>query len=202
MDLEEPGRRRRGEELERAILAAAWDRLLESGYHNFTIDAVAERAGTSRSVLYRRWPDRDALIGATLAYGFETSRVAAPDTGTLREDVLALLRIANTERARILPLMSVLMGSYFSPAGATFASVRREILGERAGGAMDVILERAVARGEIDAARLTPRVLTVAFDLFRHDLLMTLQPLSEDDIVAIVDEVFLPLVQPGGSSAA
>ncbi|UUT35399.1 TetR/AcrR family transcriptional regulator [Microbacterium elymi] len=60
MDLEQdvPARRRRGEELEQAILQAGWDQLLEGGYPGFTIDAVAERVQTSRSVIYRRWADR------------------------------------------------------------------------------------------------------------------------------------------------
>jgi AcrR family transcriptional regulator len=194
VDLELRGRRRRGEELEQAILAAAWDRLLEHGYGNFTIDAVAEAAGTSRSVLYRRWPDRDALIAATLAFGLQNSRTEVPDTGTLRGDILEMLRRASTARAQLVPLMSVLMGSYFSADGVTFAGLRQQLVGERGNGSMDDILDRAVARGEVDAARLTPRVRSVVFDLFRHDLLMTLKPLPEEAIVAIVDEVFLPLV--------
>lgn len=197
MDLELRGRRRRGEELERAILAAAWDRLLELGYGNFTIDAVAEAAGTSRSVLYRRWPDRDALIAATLAYGLQNSRAEVPDTGTLRGDIIEVLRRASTARAQLVPLMSVLMGSYFSADGVTFAGLRQQLIGERSNGSMDDILDRAVARGEVDPARLTPRVRSVVFDLFRHDLLMTLKPLTEESIAAIVDEVFLPLVSAG-----
>lgn len=187
-------RRRRGDDLERAILAAAWEELVSNGYGNFTIDAVAERAGTSRSVLYRRWPDRDALIAATVGFGFQSSRPETPDTGTLRGDIIELLRVSNTARAQLIPLMSVLMGSYFSATGVTFADLRRQLIGNRAGGATDDILDRAVARGEVDPARLTPRVRTVAFDLFRHDLFMTLKPLPEEEIEAIVDEIFLPLV--------
>ena len=61
---------------------------------------------------------------------------------------------------------------------------------------VDLLLQRAVERGEADPTRLTARVRAVPFDLFRHDLLMTLSPLADDDIVAIVDEVFLPLVRP------
>ena len=193
MNLEAPVRRRRGEDLEQAILAAAWDELVANGYGNFTIDAVAERAGTSRSVLYRRWPDRDALIAATVASGFRGSRLEAPDTGTLRGDIIELLRVSNASRAPLIPLMSVLMGSYFSATGVTFADLRRQLIGNRAG-ATDDILDRAVARGEVDPSRLTPRVRTVAFDLFRHDLFMTLKPLPDEEIEAIVDEVFLPLV--------
>ncbi len=197
MDLELRGRRRRGEELEHAILAAAWERLLGHGYGNFTIDAVAEAAGTSRSVLYRRWPDRDALIAATLAYGLQSSRTEVPDTGTLRSDIIEVLRRASAARAQLVPLMSVLMGSYFSADGVTFAELREKLIGEGGNGAMDDVLDRAVARGEIDPERLTPRVRSVVFDLFRHDLLMTMKPLTEEAITEIIDEVFLPLVSAG-----
>lgn len=193
MDLEAPGRRRRGEELEQAILAAAWERLLDAGYGNFTIDAVAEAAGTSRSVLYRRWPDRDSLVRAAIAHGLASEPVEPPDTGSLREDVLELFRTMNAARASLVPVVSVLMGSYFSPEGTSFADIRAQVLTGRVVG-MDVVLDRAAARGEIDPERLTPRVRRVALDLIRHDLLMTLKPLPDAEIQAIVDEVLLPLV--------
>jgi AcrR family transcriptional regulator len=197
MDLEQaPVRRRRGRELEEAILASGWAQLLESGYHGFTIDAVAERAGTSRSVVYRRWEDRGALLGAVLGFGLNQGRREPPDTGSLREDMLEMLRWSNQARSAIAPLMSAFMGAYYEESGRTFADVRREAFGERAGATMDTILARAVERGEADPARLTPRVRSVAVDLFRHDLLMTAAPLPDDQLVAIVDEVFLPLVQP------
>ena len=195
MNLREPARRRRGEQLEEAILAAAWDQLLEGGYANFTIDAVASKAGTSRSVLYRRWPDRDALITATIDFGFRSARPEPPDTGSLRDDAIALMVSANEARAPLVPLMSVLMGSYFSATGVTFADLRRQLLGDpEARGLMDLILDRAVARGEVDPARITRRARTVAFDLIRHDLMMTLKPVPRAEIVAIVDQIFLPLM--------
>jgi AcrR family transcriptional regulator len=199
MDLDDVApvaRRRRGPELEEAILAAGWDQVVAGGYPGFTIDAVAERAGTSRSVIYRRWADREALLEASLAHGLNQGRGDAPDTGSLRGDMLALMRRSNESRSTIAPIMSVFMGAYYADSGRTFADVRQQAFGERAGRTMDAILERAVARGEADAARLTPRVRSVAVDLFRHDLLMTAKPLSDADLVAIVDEVFLPLVAP------
>lgn len=197
MDLQPaPVRRRRGRELEEAILAAGWAQLLESGYHGFTIDAVAERAGTSRSVVYRRWEDRGALLGAVLGFGLNQGRREPPNTGSLREDMLDLLRWSNQARSAIAPLMSAFMGAYYEESGRTFADVRREAFGARAGVTMDTVLARAVERGEADPARLTPRVRSVAVDLFRHDLLMTAAPLPDEELVAIVDEVFLPLVQP------
>ncbi len=110
--------------------------------------------------------------------------------------MIELLRRASVARAQLAPLLSVLIGTSFSATGASFADIRAEMLRGRTRGAMDDILDRAVARGEADPARLTPRVRAVAFDLLRHDLVMTLKPLPEADIVTIVDEIFLPLVRP------
>jgi hypothetical protein len=58
------------------------------------------------------------------------------------------------------------------------------------------ILGRAIDRGEIAAARLTPRIVSLPTDLARHEVLMTFEPLSDEAIREIVDEVFLPLVRP------
>lgn len=59
---------------------------------------------------------------------------------------------------------------------------------------MQPILGRAIERGEIAAARLTPRVISLPTDLARHEILMTFEPLSDEAIKEIVDEVFMPLV--------
>jgi AcrR family transcriptional regulator len=199
MDLEQEGattRRRRGEELEQAILQAGCDQLVDAGYAGFTIDAVAERAHTSRSVVYRRWADRDELLDASVSYGLNLGRMPLPDTGSLRGDMLALLRQTNAARSSLAPLLSVLMGAYYADSGRTFAEMRQRAFGERSGQSIETLLQRAIARGEVDPARLTPRVRTVAADLLRHDLLMNAAPLPDEQIVAIIDEVFLPLVTP------
>jgi hypothetical protein len=54
----------------------------------------------------------------------------------------------------------------------------------------------AVERGEVDPAKLTPRVRSVALDLFRHELLMTHRAVPDDVLASIVDEIVLPLVRP------
>jgi len=42
---------------------------------------------------------------------------------------------------------------------------------------------------------LTPRVRAVAFDLYRHEVLMTHRPVPDDVIESIIDEIVLPLVR-------
>jgi hypothetical protein len=55
---------------------------------------------------------------------------------------------------------------------------------------------RAIERGEIAAARLTPRIVSLPTDLARHEILMTFERLSDEAIKEIVGGVFLPLVHP------
>lgn len=87
--------RRRGAVLKEAILRAAADVLRESGFAGLTMDEVAQRAGTNKNAIYRRWPNRVAL--GTAAYRRMTeAQTTVPDTGSLRGDALELLRRANS----------------------------------------------------------------------------------------------------------
>jgi AcrR family transcriptional regulator len=54
--------------LEAAIVEAARQELAEAGYVNFSIERLAARAGTSKPVIYRRWPTRARLVYAA-AFG-------------------------------------------------------------------------------------------------------------------------------------
>lgn len=189
--------RRRGRELEDALLEAAWDELVAVGYGAFTIEAVAERAKTSRPVLYRRWPNRaDLAIAAVRHHGW-IEPVTTPDTDSVRDDLVALLRDASERRSDMAAMFSVLMGQFFTETGRTPADIRTELLGGKQGPwAMDEILRRGVDRGEIDPAKLTPRIATLPADLLRHELLMTLRPVPESTIAEIIDDIFMPLVRP------
>lgn len=185
--------RRRGAALEAALLDAAWEELVEKGYDRFTIESVAERARTSRAVLYRRWPGKAELLHAAATRAGSQQRVLVPDTGTLRGDVIEVLRRANRSRAPIGVQMILQLGGYYAETGTGIAELREAFLSGR-GSVMQQVLDRAVARGEVDPTRLTPRVAGVPFDLYRQELLMTLKAVPDEVIESIVDEVFLPLV--------
>jgi AcrR family transcriptional regulator len=188
-----PATRRRGSALEAAILQAAWDELTEVGYMALTMEGVAARARTGRAVLYRRWPNRPELVVAAVRHHTEVTPLGVPDTGSLRGDLLALLRHMSVRVGEAAGIFSFLIADYFHEAGLPPAVLReRAIAGSQ--GEMSQILERAVARGEIDPARLSPRIRSLAVDLVRHDLIMNQQPVPDDDLVEIVDRVFLPLV--------
>lgn len=186
--------RRRGEALENALLDAAWAELDEKGYDGFTIESVAERAKTSRAVVYRRWSSKPELVTSTIQRWAAQGQVHIPDTGSLRGDLLDIFRRANRTRAPYALLMSARLGAYYAETGTSFADLRETFLGGRTS-TIDIVLDRAAERGEIDAAKLTARIRGLAFDLYRHELLMTLKPVPEDVIESIIDEVVLPLMR-------
>lgn len=82
-----PGRPR-NETYDDRILDATMAILAEDGYPRLTIDGVAARANVGRPTIYRRWPSKPALIVAALARS--TGLAPAPDTGSLRDDLLAV----------------------------------------------------------------------------------------------------------------
>jgi AcrR family transcriptional regulator len=185
--------RRRGTKLEAAILEAAWDELTEVGYPALTMEGVAARAKTSRAVLYRRWPNRPELIVAALGHHAAVTPIGLPDTGTLRGDLLALLRHMSARVGEVAGVFSFLIADYFQQEGLSPAALReRAVAG--APSEMELMLERAAERGEIDPARLSPRIRTLPEDIVRHDLIMNQQPVPDSTLVEIVDKIFLPLV--------
>jgi len=185
--------RRRGEELEAALLEAAWEELAEVGFAKLTMESVAARARTGVAVLYRRWPNKDELVMAAIQHYGTTRPVEIPDTGSLRGDMFALLGTVNDARFPFTTIAIATFSGLLASTGLTPAEVRTKIMGSRPFWSEE-IFRRARERGEIDLDKIPAAVLSMPFDLLRHDLLMTLKPLPADRIAAIVDDLFMPLV--------
>ena len=191
--------RRRGPTLETALLDAAWEELRAVGYAGMTMEAVANRAGTSRAVLYRRWPKRADLFIAVLVRHAPTFPSDVPDTGSLRGDVLTVLEWESEHLARIgIENIYGLLGDYFADA-ELFSRIHEAVI-QVGGGIIGTILTRAADRGEA-RGDVSPRVVSLPTDLFRHQLFLYRAPPPRDVMVEIVDDVFLPLVRPGRRKA-
>src|SRR5690348_5268430 len=100
----------RGEARERAILAAVIDLLGEQGYDAMTMDAIAARAHASKTTIYKRWPGKPELVRAAVD-SFVAGRVpAGADTGSLRGDLLAVMRAMRAHLTQeFLAMMSGLL---------------------------------------------------------------------------------------------
>ncbi|RDI46331.1 TetR/AcrR family transcriptional regulator [Nocardia mexicana] len=190
--------RRRGAALEQAILRAAVDELLESGYAGMTMDSVARRAGTNKNAIYRRWPHRAAL-GVAAYRQLASAEMRLPDTGTLREDALELLRRANSHFTS--PLGEVLRGllAHAADDPELLAQIREQS-GESGPRPWLAILDRAVARGEVSADARHQRVATVPIDLLRNEFATHGNPSAPDEVlIDIIDKIYLPLLRGYGA---
>lgn len=188
--------RRRGAELEEAILRATLDEVAEGGYARLTMERVAQRAGTNKSAIYRRWSNRAAL--ALAAYrAFVARPMDPPDTGALRSDVLELLRGAVSRMAS--PVGGEILRGAVAELHQQRESIRdlRELMAEEPT-TMMTILARGIARGEARASALTPRVAAVPVVLLRNELQLAGPSMEVPDeiLVEIVDQIYLPMVAP------
>jgi AcrR family transcriptional regulator len=187
--------RRRGAQLEDAILGSAWQELAERGYTAFTIDAVAKRARTSRPVLYRRWETKLALAFAGIAHHLRLNPVTVADVGNIRDELRILLRrFADRSPPHLTRLIFEMSDDMVSQrVGFTDARFEED--------PMRAVLDRAVARGEIDAAKLLPRTVRLPTSLVLHEVMVTQRQITDDAICEIVDTIFLPLVATRNAGA-
>jgi AcrR family transcriptional regulator len=185
--------RRRGAALENALLDAAWEELHSVGYAKLTMERVADRAQTSRPVIYRRWPSRHALVIAAILHQQPTGARRIPDTGNLRDDVLAVMRQASRRIATIGPGTVVGLLNDILADDTSDAIVDRLAAG--GGEVINQLITRAPARGQA-RDHVPPRVARLPLDLLRHELILTHHAPSTQTLQEIVDQIFLPLVAP------
>ncbi len=133
------------------------------------------------------------LISPAIRRHTKLAVIDIPDTGTLRGDILALLRHMSARVGEIVGVFSLLIADYFSETGMSGAALRdRALAGEPS--AWQIVLDRAVVRGEINPELLSPRVASLPLDLVRHDVIMNRRAVPDETLVEIVDRIFLPLV--------
>ncbi|MGH3580232.1 MAG: TetR/AcrR family transcriptional regulator C-terminal ligand-binding domain-containing protein [Mycobacterium sp.] len=84
--------RPRDPRIDAAILGATADLLAEIGYSNLTMAAVAERAGTTKTALYRRWSSKAELVHEA-AFPVAPTALGMPE-GDIATDVRAMIAAA------------------------------------------------------------------------------------------------------------
>ena len=190
-------RRRRGEELDAAIRSAVLELLAEHGPRGVTMEAVASAARTSKPVLYRRWPDRGALLRDTLL-GIATAAIPHEDTGSYRGDMLAVLRgWAALFTGPDAALLRAVIAAAAHDQELT-AAFQNDVIGWRKE-EMAALLSRGIARGDVRADVPVEIARELGQSVLWHRLLITGDPITDELVVALVDDVLVPFVAPQGS---
>jgi AcrR family transcriptional regulator len=195
-----PIRTRRGSaEVQQAISDAVLAELAEVGFGRLTFEAVAERAGTGKSPLYRRWPDTTSLV-IDILEKLHADPGTYQRTGRLRDDLIGITRhMTRTMRGDKADAFRSLLGeAYRYPQ--LLVRFKEEILDPLFGALTDVLRE-AAERGEVSSERLTPVVLEVLHALIIERTLLGTRDLTMQDITGMIDQVLLPLVVGQGPAS-
>jgi len=139
--------RPRSETAERAIIEATLDLIAADGIAAVSIEGVAAKAGVGKTTIYRRWPNKDALI-CDAAASLKAPLPELPGE-SVREDLLLLARAmqaspGNDRTARLLSCLHSEAHRYPELAARykqTVIEPRRE--------AVRAVLRRGVQSGEL-----------------------------------------------------
>jgi AcrR family transcriptional regulator len=189
--------RPRSQQAHNAILAAAAALLLERGLAAVSMDAVAERAGVSKATIYRWWPTKEALALDALYAEWSTDRPFPRDTGSLRGDLLSLLRpwakLAGSRPYGRL-ITALLTEAQTDPVFAT--EYRRRFVEPRRDQAR-AVFQRAIERGEVPADTKVDVALDLLYGPLYHRLLHGHAPMTDRFVRDVVDMV-LDGISPHG----
>ena len=185
-------------ERELEILDATLEVLADVGYDLLTMDAVATRAKASKATLYRRWRGKPELVVAAVTQ-HHTTATTAPDTGTLRDDLLAAYcgsgGISDPRAQAVLAAVVTAMGR-----DPEFAEIyRRDFIGPKIAASRG-IYERARERGEVhpdaDLTILGPSLAGIVL----HRAFLLGDPVTPELVGRVLDEVILPAALHGPAS--
>nr|WSZ99490.1 TetR/AcrR family transcriptional regulator [Streptomyces sp. NBC_00857] len=179
-------------EREREFYDAALDLLRESGYDALTMEGVAARSRCGKSTLYRQWRTKPQLVAAALR-GTSCVNLADVDTGTLAGDLRAATRSAVVGSGRDTALMHALGHAVLQ--NPELLQALREAVMEPEITAIETMIGRAVARGEIEADN--PAVEFVAVQLIgvmRARMMIEGRPVDEAYLIRFLEASVFPVL--------
>jgi AcrR family transcriptional regulator len=188
-------RQQKGRPLDRsrdpAILAAALEILSEYGYDRLTMDMVAARARAGKAALYRRWSSKAELVVDALT--LHHSALLEPDTGSLLGDLEALLEQGQPAQDDYLGTSIVAGLATACGRDPELARALNDRFLETGHRVLRLVLERAVARGEVPRGRDLEFVIEIIPALFFSRVLTSGKPPDKAFAHRIVHEVIYPL---------
>lgn len=178
--------RPRDPRIDERILATTRKLLGQGSFADLTVAAITEQAGVSKPALYRRWPNLTHLAFEVMA----TSGLASelPDTGSVRDDLFALLRtLADSYVALDRDLLADQVSTMISDAdfSRTVHETTLDPMHDQACLCWQRAVDRNEVRADIDGRQLMGDLAAQVFVRFalRHETL------TDDDIWALIDRL-------------
>jgi AcrR family transcriptional regulator len=180
--------------LDGAILGAALEGLADCGYDQMSMDDVATRARVGKAAIYRRWPSKAAVVADAIAHWRRgLGSVQPPNTGSLRGDIDALTAAVPDMNEVEVGTMKVVIGvATAATHDPVLAAALDELVLSQPRRMMSVVLDNAVARGEIPAGRDLALIAdaVLGLNILRA---MTGRPIDRVFVRRVLEDLVLPL---------
>ena len=168
------------------MLDSALSLLVERGYGEVTIEAVAAESGVAKSTIYRHWPSRVELINE--AFQELKTDFPMPPDGDVRERLITVLEhlardVAASRWSACLP--ALLDAAAHDPA-ARELSVR---LGSTCNQSLAGLLDDGVRTGQLPADLDTVLIAEALAGPIILRRLMSAEPLAPTDVRHLVNQV-------------
>jgi AcrR family transcriptional regulator len=177
------------------ILQCAIEVLAEVGYEGMTVEMVATRAKAGKATLYRRWASKEELVIEAVAClkRADVAELSLPDTGTLRGDLVAMIKPHSMEDSeRKLKVMGGLM-SLVTRNPEMADAVNEMIVAPRAA-INRTLFQRAIDRGEITVPCDLDTLSMISTSMVAYRTLVLRKIVDRDYMLSIIDGVILPAV--------
>ncbi|MDQ1582068.1 MAG: hypothetical protein QOF36_122 [Microbacteriaceae bacterium] len=177
------------------ILDAALEVLAETGYDGMTIDMVASRAKAGKATLYRRWASKAELVIDAVACmkGRDIDLARLPDTGSLRGDLIAMIKPRSIEDGEKKLQIMAGLASMLSRNPELAEAANAAILEPRA--SVDLaLMRRAIDRGEIPADCDIETLSLIKASMVAYRTLIQRKTIDREFLISLIDGVLLPAV--------
>ncbi len=188
--------RKRDHTLDARIIEAAINILAEAGFDSMTMDMVAAGAKVGKATVYRRWDSKAELVRDALIWMSRSSVELEnlPDTGTLRDDLLALLKPYSMENSERKLRVLARLGSFFSE--------HRELAKEATIGISEpwteinrALMQRALERGELSVNADIEMACQVIVSMTFYYSLTQNKSFDKASYSALLDNILLPALK-------
>jgi AcrR family transcriptional regulator len=171
------------------VLEATMEELGRVGYVALTLEGVAARAQVNRTTIYRRWPTKLALVHAAMWGSEELMMPPAPDTGSIRGDLMALAM--QRLEAMSLPRTRAIAAAIISePPDSELVTSTQEFR-ERSRRMVHDVVARAIARGELPRGADAELIQAPLFAMLFAGAIMKRETPEQSFIARLIDALLV-----------
>jgi AcrR family transcriptional regulator len=160
-----------------AVFDATMAELVDRGYAQTSVEAIALRAGVHKTTVYRRWRTKEHLIADALSHAAE-ARTDIADTGDIDADMRSLARavaITITSREGLATVRAIVAEA---PSSPEMGRVLEQFWASRAA-LVAPIIEAAINRGQLPPTTSATELMKFIAAPLYYQLLMTDESVTE-----------------------